>query len=74
MNLDPKARRRIRSQDVWQKRQTETRLERAGRKVDVESSKWVIKKGYKISDKDTESNEEITSNYWHPVLFSLQNC
>lgn len=48
---------------------TQTRLEQAGRKADAESTKWVIRKGYKISDNGTEPNEKISSNYWYPMLF-----
>lgn len=40
-----------------------------GRKADVESTKWVIRKRYKISDDGTEPNEKISSNYWYPMLF-----
>lgn len=59
---------------MFGKRDRQTRLEQAGRYVDVQSNKWVIRKGYKISNKGAEPNEEISSNYWYPMLFSLQNC
>lgn len=59
---------------MFGKRKRQVRLEQAGRRADVESSKWVIRKGYKISDKDTEPNEEISSQYQYPILIPLQNC
>lgn len=55
-------------------RDRQVSVEQAGRRIDVESSKWVSRKGYKTSDKSTEPNEEISSNYQYPILFPLQNC